>query len=315
MPSRLQSFSEVRYTNECQGYPCIASVSQNDVVIGDWSGNLFRVTLSPFAVQKKVFVASKVGGNMVVCNTLCSLAPSPEDSLLCAVATRGNHAAVWNSGKDNVAHVIPHDGSVNSVAWLGNTEYLLLGTGQYTLTSGVRPQAMIEVWKLNTGNSSLVDRIALPGCSVDAIAFRQEDNSIVAFSGMNSQNQGFISVLNANTLLPQAVFDLPFAIAERLECYEELIFISHRGKVQAVSRKDGEEIWDHDIAGDVADFAYDPDDHQLLLSNGKLISARNGRVVETWPVLTDCCCLRPRPAGGFVGVSKAGIIGVWNVNS
>jgi hypothetical protein len=53
------------------------------------------------------------------------------------------------------------------------------------------------------------------------------------------------------------------------------------------------------------------DSHQLLLSTGELISAGRGRVIENWPVLDECCCIRPRPEGGFVGVSKAGMIGVW----
>ena len=314
MPSRLQSFAEVRYTNECQGYPCIVSVGQNEVVVGDWSGNLLRATLSPFAVQKTVFVASKVAGH-IACTTLCSLAPRPEDPLVCAVATSGSHAAVWNSRKDNVAHVVSQSGPVHSVAWFGNARHLLLGTGDYTLSSGSRPQARIEVWTPEMDEFALLERIALPGANVDAIEVSQDGDHIVAFSGMKSQNQGFISILDARSFLPQGVFDLPFAMVKRLECTDELVIVSHQGEVQAFRREDGKEKWSHAIAKDDCDFAYDPDCHQLLLSNGELLSAGNGRVVETWPVLTDCCCVRARQEGGFVGVSKAGAIGVWTVNS
>ena len=87
MTSRCQSFFEVRYTNEFLGYPCIAAASQNEVIVGDWSGNLLRATLSPFVVIKKVFAASKIGADIVVCNTLRSLALVTEDPLRCAVAT------------------------------------------------------------------------------------------------------------------------------------------------------------------------------------------------------------------------------------
>jgi outer membrane protein assembly factor BamB len=317
MPSRFQSFSEVRYNNTFQGYPCIASVSQNEVVVGDWSGNLLRATLSPFDVQKRVFVASKVGEtlDLVVCNTLRSLALNPKDPMLCAVATRGNHAAVWDSRQDNVTRVITHNGPVNSVAWL-DAEYLLIGTGYYSLTEGVTPQAQLDVWKIDKEEPSSFVVVALPGICVDAIALCQDDNNhIVAFSGMKAQNLGFVSILDANSFLPQVVFDLPFALVGRLECVDELIFVSHSGKVSAISRKDGTEKWVHKIVGEIADFAYDADYHQLLLSNGELIAAGNGRVVETWPVLADCCCVRPRPEGGFVAVSKTGVVGVWNVNS
>jgi hypothetical protein len=110
-----------------------------------------------------------------------------------------------------------------------------------------------------------------------------------------------------------SVFDLPFAMAGRVECSEELILVCNRGAVRAISREDGGEKWCHETAGVFTDFAYDIDSHQLLLSTGELISAGRGRVVENWPVLDECCCMRLRPEGGFVGVSKAGTIGVWEV--
>ena len=314
MPSRLQSFCQVGYPSKFPGHPRIASVSQNEVVVSDWSGNLYRIVLAPFEVRKMAFVAIKVG-EVPVCNILCSLAPSAADPVVCAVATRGNRAAVWNSAKSDVVHIIPDCGLVGSVAWFGDTEYLLLGTGHYSLTSGVRPQARIELWKPNADEPSCLNRIALPGCSVDAIAVQLADNQIIVFSGMEAQNQGFISVLEANTFSPQAVFDLPFAMVGRMECTEDLIFICHSGEVDCIYRSDGTVRWSHEIPGQSVDFAYDPHYHQLLLSNGELISARNGQLVETWPVLTDCCCVNPRPEGGFVGVSTAGIIGIWNVNS
>ena len=69
----------------------------------------------------------------------------------------------------------------------------------------------------------------------------------------------------------------------------------------------------HETASESTDFAYDDDSHQLLLSTGELISAGRGRVVATWPVLDGCCCVRSRPEGGFAGASKAGMIGVWDV--
>lgn len=313
MPSRLQAFNEVRYTSDCQGYPCIASLGQDEVVVGDWSGCLVRLLLVPFAVQNKAFVASEVAGAVVNC-TLRSLVPASGVSSLCAVATGGGHAAVWDSSRGSVTLVIPQDGSVYSVAWLRATEYLLLGTGHYALDSQSRPQAWLELWSVKSGEPEFLTRIALPGVCVDAIAVCQDDsNQIVCFSGMKSQAQGFLSIMDADSLLPQAVFDFPFVGVRHLECSEDSIFVGHGGTVRAVSRDEGRERWSHEVGDDMADFAYDTDYEQLLLSNGNLISARKGQVVETWPVLVDCCCVRPRPEGGFVGVSKAGVIGIWGV--
>ena len=311
MSSRFDSFETYRYTDACHGYPCLAPVSQNELIVGDWSGNLFFVTVSPFAVPKQEFVASKIFGGMVVNNTLRSLTISSEDPMLCAAATKGNGAAVWDCGKDDVTHLVPDDGKVNAVAWLQNDQILLLGMGDYPLSPGVAPKAQIEAWKPDKDESSFVCRVALPGVSVDAISVSQDEDGnldVVAFSGMKSQDRGFISILD-NMLVPKAFFELPFAMVQRLECTERLIFVSHHGKIHAFGRNDGSEIWSHDGA----DFAYDPDCHQLFLSNGELISASNGRVEETWPVLPDCCSVRPRPEGGFFGVSTTGIIGVWNV--
>jgi hypothetical protein len=314
MASQLQAFNEVRYTDGYQGYPCIASVSQDEVIVGDWSGSLLRAVLTPFAVQKKAFVASDIDG-FVANSTLRSLVPASGVPSVCAVASGGGHAAVWDSSRDSVILVVPQDGSVYSVAWLRDSEYLLLGTGHYALDSQSRPQAWLELWSVKSEEPSLLARIALPGVCVDAIAVCQDDsNQFVCFSGMKSQAQGFLSILDADSLLPQAVFDFPFVMVRHLEFAEDSIFVGHGCTVRAVSRDDGRERWVHKLGDGMADFAYDADNEQLLLSNGDLISARSGKVVETWPALADCCCVRPRPEGGFVGVSKAGMIGVWNVN-
>ncbi len=314
MQSRCRSFEKVPFTNACQGFPCIAPVSQNEVIVGDWSGTLLRIQLHPFVVKNKAFVAGKVVGDMPINNTLRSLTTAPDNTMMCTVATRGNHAAVWDCRSNNVFHAIPEDGLVQSVAWLGSTNYLLLGIGDYPLSSGVMPQARLEIWKLDNNELSFVNRVALPGACVDAIAVIPDGAmQVVAFSGMKSQEQGFLSVLDASSLLPQSVFELPFSMAGRVECTEESILVCHRGAVSAIRRENGNEKWSQKVAGDSPDFAHDSDSHQLLLSTGELISTGNGRVVETLPILDDCCCVKPMPEGGFVAVSKTGIIGVWDV--
>jgi len=317
MSSGLRSFETYRYTDAFSGYPCIASVSQDELIVGDWSGNLFCVTVSPFAVSNQAFVANKICGDLVVNNTLRSVRTGTENAMLHAVATRGNHAAVWDRGTNSVIRVVPNNGPVSAVAWIQDDEVLLLGTGYYSLTPGVTPQARIEAWKPDREESSFICRMALPGVSVDAITVSENDEGsldVIAFSGMKSQDRGFISILD-NMLVPKAFFELPSTTVTHLECTERLIFVSHSGKVQAFSRSDGNEVWCHEIAGALDDFAFDPDSYELFLPNGELISAEDGEVLETWPALPNCCCVRPRPEGGVFGVSTTGTIGVWNVTS
>jgi hypothetical protein len=313
MTTKCHSFRQVRYADSCQGYPCLAAAGQDDVIVGDWSGSLVRVRLSPFAVAKTVFAAGRILGTTLVNNTFRSLSPAPDDPGRCAVATRGAHAVVWDGASGTVRPVAPEAGPVHSVAWLGSRQ-LLLGTGDYSLGSGAGRQARLEVWHPDGDEPSCVGRVALPGTCVDAIAVAEDGpRQIVAFSGLRSQDRGFVSVLDAASLLPVSVFDLPVAMAGRVECTEELILVSNAGAVRAISRADGGEKWCHETASETTDFAYDADSHQLLLSTGELIAAGRGRVLATWPVLDGCCCVRPRPEGGFVGVSKSGMIGVWNV--
>ncbi|WP_088253230.1 hypothetical protein [Fimbriiglobus ruber] len=311
MTTTCRSFDQARYIGNCQGYPCLAAVSQNEVIVGDWSGNLVRVRLSPFAVMKTVFAAGRILGSTPVNNIFRSLSPAPDDPGRCAVATSGAHAVVWDGESGTVRHVAPEAGPVHSVAWLGSG-HLLLGTGDYSLGAGA--EKWPEVWHLDGDEPSCVERVALPGTCVDAIAVTEDgQRQILAFSGLRSQDRGFVSVLNAASLLPISVFDLPFAMAGRVECTEELILVSNAGAVRAISREDGGEKWCHETVSESTDFAYDADSHQLLISNCELISAGRGRVVATWPVLDGCSCVRPRPEGGFVGVSKSGMIGVWDV--
>lgn len=314
MKSRCHSFEKVRYTDRCQGRPCLAAVSQDEVIVGDWSGNLVRVQLSPFAVKRTVFAAGKILGTTPVNNMFRSLAPAPDENFRCAVATSGVHAVVWNGESDKVCHAAPEDGPVHSVAWLDG-KHLLLGTGDYPLGPGARRQARIELWEMAGDELACVNRVALPGTCVDSIAVSEDGpRQIVAFSGMRSQDQGFVSILDATSLLPESVFDVPFAMAGRVECTEELILVCNRGAVRAISRDTGGEKWCHRTADECTDFAYDTDLHHLLLSTGELISAGKGRVVENWPQLDECCCVRPRPEGGFVGVSKSGMIGFWEAD-
>ncbi len=315
MPPRFHTFQEVRYTDEHLKFPCLVAISQNEVVVADWSGKLFWVTLSPPGVKAEVFVASKVGAQTLVCNELRSLKVAI-NPMKCAVATRGNYAAVWDRKSGEISQVSTENGPVHSVEWFDGDDHLLIGSGCYPLGSADRPQARIEVWKISEQEPALLAAMALPGVCVDAVARCPEgDDQLVCFTGMRSQNQGFLCILDANSLRAQAFHEVPFAMVGRVECVGDLVILSHGRTVRAIRRDDGKEKWGQDLGADSADFAYDPEHDQLLLSDGKLVSVRNGRVVEQWPPLKDCCAVAARPEGGFVGVSKAGMIGVWESGS
>jgi hypothetical protein len=220
---------------------------------------------------------------------------------------------VWDGLSSTVQQITPEDGQVQSVSWLG-TSQLILGTGLYTLRAGASSQARLEVWQVDTDQHEFIRKVALPGVQVDAISVSYEDDEpqqIFAFSGLKSQDRGFVTVLDAESLVPVSVTEIPQAFSKRLECSERLIFVSTGGAVWALNRENGVIRWCHETSHERIDFAYDAESNQLLLSTGELLSAQQGRVLTTLTELVDCCCVRSLPEGGFVGISKSGAIGVW----
>lgn len=311
--TRFRSF---RFSEGHVGFPCVISLNQNEVVVGDHSGNLFWVTLTPPAIKKQVFVATKIGNDSLACQNLRSLALAPTAPLLCAVATRGGHAAVWDIENDNVLRINPENGPVNSVAWLRGGRTLLIGTGYYALDSGKFPEARIEAWNIEGTEPEFLAFSALPGICVDGFGRTPDDeDQVVCVTGMRSQKQGFLSVIDTASFRPLSCYELPFAMAGRVECSEELIFIANRESIRAIRRRDGSEKWVHTVARSALDFACDFDENRLFLSNGQLISCSDGHVVKQLDALDDCCCVATRPEGGFVGVSTKGHIGVWDDSS
>ena len=272
--------------------------------------------LAPVRVKAEVFVAGKIDAQTVVCNQLQSLVVPRNNLMKCAIATKGNYVGVWDRKSDKVFQVNTENMSVNSVGWFEDDEHLLLGSGFYPLTSADRPQAQLEVLKISEQETILLASMVLPGVCVDAVTHSPEgEDQLVCFTGLRSQNQGFLCLLDKNSLRAQAFHEVPFALVRRLECVDDLIILSHGSTVRAIRRDDGKKKWVQHLENGSADFAYDPEHSQLLLSDGKLLFATNGRLAEQWPQLKDCRAVAARPEGGFVGISAAGVLGVWESGS
>ena len=176
------------------------------------------------------------------------------------------------------------------------------------------PTPQLELWQVNDSEPEVIASTALPGVCVDGIAWAKQDESeIVCVSGMRSQESGFLSFIDTTSIRLNRFLELNFAMVRRIECTETLILLAHGSEVVALRQEDGSEAWVHQSDAELLDFAHDPDMPQLFLTNGELIHTRDGKTVEHFPALPDCCCVAARPEGGFVGVSTQGIIGIWNI--
>ena len=138
MSSGRRSFRQIRYAHRCAGYPCIASINQQNLIVGDWTGHLFWIKLDPPSVHKQVRAALLLEG-MLLCNDLGSLTIPRSNPAICAAATRGGYAAIWKMEKDQVQKVPSDSGPVNAVRWYSTDEILMIGTGFYALDPTKRP--------------------------------------------------------------------------------------------------------------------------------------------------------------------------------
>jgi hypothetical protein len=263
-------------------------------------------------VNTKVFVANKIGGDLVVCRELRSLTVATDNPTKCAVAPNGTYAAVWDTVGGEISKINTDNyGSVHSVEWFNSSDHLLIGSGFYPLGTET-PQARIELWRITAQEQALLGAVALPGVCADTIARPDDDDEFVCFSGLRNQKQGFLCVADANSLRPKAFHELPFAGVSRIECVGDLVFMSNGAYVRAIRKEDGREKWVRDLGTESADFARDSENEDLLLlSDGTMVTVGNARVVEQLPALKGCCAVAALPDGGFVGVSTDGVIGIW----
>ncbi len=56
-------------------------------------------------------------------------------------------------------------------------------------------------------------------------------------------------------------------------------------------------------------------DDQILTTSGDLICSSTGEVLDHISPLDSCCQVIARPGGGFAGISKDGVLRVWDQRS
>lgn len=178
--------------------------------------------------------------------------------------------------------------------------------------------AAVEVWGECGGEKWVCLRTArLPGVSCDALHWTSDATGIVAVVGAISQDESFVAWLDADDLHIEALC----RVDDAGPCYGRVVPATS-GAHQAIAGLrdrivllDLEEripiLWSREMdAG--GRFAYDDQDNRILTTNGDVMCASSGEVVDTLSSLDECEDAAFRQNRGFVGVSKNGVLRCWD---
>jgi len=295
------------------GFPCIAPLDRDNCIITDWSGHIAVFNLTSRKVLARTYVGVEA---LSACQNLQSLCVEPSESKTAAVATRGGYAVVYDSERHDFQRIHPEQGgTVNSVAFAPEGKLLAIGTGSYALSGSQQP-AMVELWSLEGETPKCLGFVALPGVCVDAMTWDDYGQEIAVATGLRSQDRGFVARLDASDLRPLAFAETPWAMSRRLAFVDgggdsgDLV-IAHNGTIQLLDRQDGSEGWKVESGATFADFAHDPDENLVVLTNGAVLDASDGSATDQLKSMTDCTSVAVRPGGGYLGASREGKLCWW----
>ena len=183
--------------------------------------------------------------------------------------------------------------------------------------------------------------MSLPGISVDAICWRYDSKEIACLTGFRHQRGGVITLIDEN-LRPYAFIEVLYSMASNISYMDYFdkdalkdgfteyvepknLVVSHSTGVEAISLE-GDDCHDLDLTylpnkdyrtqwllkneNKIPDFTCNPLGDRILLTDGRLLLS-NGRIITRLPLLEDCISVAYRPGGGYVGVSKKGILRCW----
>lgn len=186
-------------------FPEVVPLSNSEIVVCGWTGTLYRVSIEEEGVLAHHYVGNRSG---VAGVTLSSLSIQ-RNRALCA--TRACHAAHWDLLTDTITLVRPiSEHPVNTVAFSPDDEgEILLGLGHYSLSHPMRPQAIVEVTRVEEPHELNRRQFVVPGCCVDAIvAWEVEGEAVIVVrSGLGSQKAGILSILRWPSLEPLEYFE------------------------------------------------------------------------------------------------------------
>ena len=311
------SFEDIVFRQGLTFCPNVCADGENRVLIAHFGGRITHVNLVDKKTLAEAF-SSAVHG--LACNVFRSLSFEPQHRLA-AVAAEG-YAFIWAVDTREIMKLRSHHhGCVNCLAFSLDGRFLALGIGRYPLDTTSPVQARIELWSCQ--GWSYVGAITMPGVCVDGI-FWTDDYRIVCTSGTRPQNQGFLAIIDGNTLQTMTFQSVPFVgirtvfLAGRWDG-EDLIVATHSHHVSAFPISDSyiayDSVWQFDAGNEneLLHSVLDKERQQIVLSSGAILRACDGVQVGQLDALPDCCCVAMLGSEKYVGVSTTGILRIWTL--
>lgn len=329
----------------------VEMMDDNTAIILDWEGYLTVFDLISNKIANQVYLKYPYHTGNFNYLSIHANKQGDSREVLCAIAPQHPRFIIWRAGEETCEHHSTETGgSVRSVAFSPSGKYLAVGLGFYSLTNprGSRHhRADLEIWDFEGEKPRCHYILNLPGISVDAICWRYDGKEIACVTGFRHQRGGVITLID-EYLCPYAFIELLYPFAKSISYMDYLdqeaiedssieyvepssLVVSHSEGVEAISLE-GDDYRDL-VAGPLLeknyrtrwflkdynrkpgytshiDFTYNPYDGKILLTDGRLLYS-NGHIISQLQLLEECISVAYRPEGGYLGISKKGILRCW----
>ncbi len=288
------------------GFPTLDIVDAHSVVVGDWNGRLRRIEIDSISETASTHLDRGLMSYLVH-----QVRIDPADGRRCAVSTRTAGCFVGAVGDAEFQQQCADgQGPVNCVAYSPDGTVLAIGRGYYALHDGRVNGAYVEIWQVRDGVPAWCEQpVLVPWICVDLIAWPSAGPGFICVTGLRNQSGGFLIPFDA-TYNAQRYFEITTHFARGLVYdYSQAIVLDSHALV-AYSVRTGEVKWSMQLSNALG-VAHDSPRNEVVLTTGAVVSTTDGSTVCNLDPLEECSSVAFLPGGRVIGVSRSGVIRIW----
>lgn len=168
----------------------------------------------------------------------------------------------------------------------------------------------MEIWQVRKGEPAWCEQTVLvPGICVDLITWPSAGPGFICVTGLRNQSGGFLIPFDS-TYIAQRYYETPTHFAQGLVYdYSQAIVLDSEALV-AYSVRTGEVKWSMQLSNALG-MAHDSARKEVVLTTGAVVSTTDGSTVRNLDPLEDCSSVAFLPGGGVIGISRSGVIRLW----
>ena len=266
----------------------------NNLFISEYFGNLLLYNSD----IKKIVKISNIKYDGIPLDKFSGLCVNPDNKDICAVIDGGSNVVLWDSKNDKILKFpMKNDGKITSIAFSPEGDYLLVGRGLYSLSTNFYfEKALIELWSLKKSEPEFVYSVGLAGTSVDSINWT-DYNEIICTTGMDSQQFGFIIVLDSE-LRTKTYIQTPFVMGRnaKFDNFEKKFYIIKSDSIYEAYINYDQYICDGEynpfyrkfiFEENIKDFSY-LEPNNLILSNGLILNINKEKITNKLKFYGNC---------------------------